>query len=79
VEPIKVKADTLRRSPSFAGLEKIVRKHGISIADEVQSGMGRSGKMFAFEHFDFHPDIITIAKVSRPACRWVSRWLAPRS
>src|SRR5437773_7768768 len=47
----------------FPTLEKIARKHGILlIADEVQCGMGRTGKMFAFEHFDFHPDIITIAK-----------------
>jgi len=45
------------------GLEKIARKHGILlVADEVQCGMGRSGKMFAFEHFDFHPDIVAIAK-----------------
>jgi len=45
------------------GLEKIARKHGILlVADEVQSGMGRTGKMFAFEHFDFHPDIVAIAK-----------------
>jgi 4-aminobutyrate aminotransferase len=44
-------------------LEKIARKHGILlIADEVQCGMGRTGKWFAFEHFDFHPDIIAIAK-----------------
>lgn len=48
----------------LAGLERIARKHGILIiADEVQSGMGRTGKMFAFEHFhDFHPDIIALAK-----------------
>ena len=32
------------------------------VADEVQSGMGRTGKMFASEHFDIIPDIITIAK-----------------
>jgi len=44
-------------------LERIARKHGILlVADEVQSGMGRTGKMFAFEHFDFHPDIVAIAK-----------------
>ena len=47
----------------FPTLEKIARKHGILlIADEVQCGMGRTGKMFAFEHFDFHPDIVAIAK-----------------
>jgi 4-aminobutyrate aminotransferase len=50
--------------PEFLpALERIARKHGILlIADEVQCGMGRTGKMFAFEHFDFHPDIIAIAK-----------------
>ncbi len=34
----------------------------ILIADEVQSGFGRSGKFFAFQHHDIQPDIITIAK-----------------
>jgi len=47
----------------LTGIEKIARKYGILIiADEVQCGMGRTGKMFAFEHFDFHPDIVTLAK-----------------
>lgn len=32
------------------------------IADEVQSGLGRTGKFFSFEHFDINPDIVTIAK-----------------
>ncbi|HRN94285.1 MAG: aspartate aminotransferase family protein [Chitinophagales bacterium] len=32
------------------------------ILDEVQAGMGRTGKMFAFEHFDIQPDILTLAK-----------------
>jgi acetylornithine aminotransferase len=34
----------------------------VLIADEVQSGFGRSGKFFAFQHHDIQPDIITIAK-----------------
>jgi len=48
----------------LAGLERIARKHGIlMVADEVQCGMGRTGKMFAFEHFHgSHPDIIALAK-----------------
>src|SRR6185437_8970496 len=38
-------------------------KHGILlVADEVQCGMGRTGKMFASEHFGLQPDIITLAK-----------------
>lgn len=32
------------------------------IVDEIQSGMGRTGKMYAYEHYDIDPDIVTIAK-----------------
>ncbi len=45
------------------GLRKICDDNGILlIADEIQSGMGRTGKMFAFEHVDVEPDLICIAK-----------------
>ncbi|HEX3557714.1 MAG TPA: acetyl ornithine aminotransferase family protein [Pyrinomonadaceae bacterium] len=45
------------------GLRRICDEHGILlIVDEVQSGMGRTGKMFACEHYDLKPDIITLAK-----------------
>ncbi|MGW8143885.1 MAG: aspartate aminotransferase family protein [Anaerolineales bacterium] len=45
------------------GLRKICDEHGILlIADEVQSGFGRTGKWFAFEHFNIEPDIIVVAK-----------------
>jgi len=44
-------------------LRELTKKHGILlIADEVQSGMGRTGKMFACEHFGIDADIVTIAK-----------------
>lgn len=47
----------------FAGLRDIASRHGILIiADEVQSGMGRTGRWWASEHFDLVPDILTIAK-----------------
>jgi 4-aminobutyrate aminotransferase len=47
----------------FVELNRISQKYGILlIADEVQSGMGRTGKMFAVEHFGCKPDIIAIAK-----------------
>ena len=64
VEPIQGEGGYVIPPPDFLPrLEKIARKYGILlVADEVQSGMGRSGKMFAFEHFDFHPDIVAIAK-----------------
>ncbi len=44
-------------------VEALCREHGIVlIADEVQSGFGRSGKFFAFQHHGIRPDIISIAK-----------------
>jgi len=47
----------------FAKLHAICKKHGILlIVDEVQSGMGRTGKIFAIEHWGIEPDIITSAK-----------------
>jgi 4-aminobutyrate aminotransferase/(S)-3-amino-2-methylpropionate transaminase len=47
----------------FPILREICDKHGIVlIADEVQSGIGRTGKFFAIEHYGVEPDIITTAK-----------------
>lgn len=44
-------------------LREITKKHGILlVADEVQSGMGRTGKMLAIEHFGVVPDIVCLAK-----------------
>jgi 4-aminobutyrate aminotransferase len=44
-------------------LQAICRQHGILlVADEVQSGMGRTGRMFALEHFGIDPDMIILAK-----------------
>lgn len=45
------------------GVRKICDEFGIMmICDEVMAGWGRTGKMFAFEHFDIKPDIVTFAK-----------------
>jgi 4-aminobutyrate aminotransferase / (S)-3-amino-2-methylpropionate transaminase / 5-aminovalerate transaminase len=45
------------------GLREIADEHGIVlIADEVQSGYGRTGKMFAIEHYGVEPDLIVVAK-----------------
>ena len=45
------------------GLRRIADEHGIVlVADEVQTGFGRTGRMFAMEHFGVEPDLITVAK-----------------
>ncbi|MCX6637653.1 MAG: acetyl ornithine aminotransferase family protein [Acidobacteria bacterium] len=47
----------------FDELRRLAAKHGILlVADEVQSGMGRTGRMWASDHFDFVPDILAVAK-----------------
>src|SRR5713101_5911685 len=47
----------------FREVKKILDQHGILfIADEVQSGFGRTGKMFAIEHYGVEPDILVTAK-----------------
>jgi len=44
-------------------IREICNKHGVlMICDEIQAGLGRTGKMFAFEHFDIVPDIVTMSK-----------------
>jgi 4-aminobutyrate aminotransferase len=47
----------------FSGLRDLADRYGILIiADEVQSGMGRTGKWWACDHFNFYPDILNVAK-----------------
>jgi 4-aminobutyrate aminotransferase len=58
-------------------LQEVARRHGILVVfDEVQSGMGRTGKMFAHQHFGVDPDIITLAKgiaSGLPLCATVAK------
>jgi len=64
VEPIQGEGGYVIAPDAFLrGLREITRRHGILlVADEVQSGMGRTGKMFAIEHTGVQPDIVAIAK-----------------
>ena len=64
VEPIQGEGGYLVPPPSFLrGLRRLCTQHGILlVCDEVQSGMGRTGKMFAVEHVGVEPDMITVAK-----------------
>ena len=47
----------------LAGLRELCDRHGwLLMLDEVQSGMGRTGKLFAFQHEGIRPDVMTLAK-----------------
>ena len=64
IEPVLGEGGYVVPPASFLkSLREIASKYGILvIADEVQSGFGRTGKWFGFNHFDLQPDIVTIAK-----------------
>jgi len=64
VEPIQGEGGYVVPPTSFLqGLRRICDQHHILlVCDEVQSGMGRTGRMFAVEHFGVEPDMITLAK-----------------
>jgi len=64
VEPIQGEGGYVVPPPVFIErLKELTKTHGIMfVADEVQSGMGRTGKMFAIEHFGVEPDILATAK-----------------
>ncbi|MDY3561622.1 acetyl ornithine aminotransferase family protein [Gemmata sp. JC673] len=64
VEPIQGEGGYHPMPPAcLTALRALCDKHGIMlVADEVQSGMGRTGKMFAVEHYGVEPDIICSAK-----------------
>jgi len=68
VEPIQGEGGYIVPPPDFfPALRKLCDKYGILlIADEVQSGMGRTGKWWAIENFGVEPDIITSAKGITP-------------
>ena len=63
-EPVSVSAGVAIPGPEYwPMLREICDRHGVLlIADEVINGFGRTGKMFAIEHFGVQPDIITLAK-----------------
>ena len=64
IEPIQGEGGYLPASKEFLlELQRICRKHGILlVCDEVQSGMGRTGKWWASDHAGIEPDILCVAK-----------------
>jgi 4-aminobutyrate aminotransferase/(S)-3-amino-2-methylpropionate transaminase len=64
VEPVQGESGFLPAPTGFLeGVRRICDEHGIvMVVDEVQTGFARTGKLFATEHFDVEPDLITVAK-----------------
>jgi ornithine--oxo-acid transaminase len=63
VEPIQGKGVNLPAPGYLAGAARLCKKHGaLFVADEVQSGLGRTGRFLAIEHDDVDPDLVLLAK-----------------
>lgn len=78
VEPIQGNGGIITPPPGyFKRVKEILDSYGIlMIVDEVQTGFGRTGKMFAIEHYDVEPDIMTVAKAlanGTPVGAFISR------
>jgi 4-aminobutyrate aminotransferase / (S)-3-amino-2-methylpropionate transaminase / 5-aminovalerate transaminase len=64
IEPVQGEGGFVVAPRDFmAGIRRICDEHGIVlVVDEVQTGFGRTGKMFAIEHYGVEPDLMTVAK-----------------
>jgi acetylornithine/succinyldiaminopimelate/putrescine aminotransferase len=63
VEPIQGKGVYMASPEYWKEAQELCRQHKtLLVLDEVQTGLGRTGKFFCFEHWDLEPDIITISK-----------------
>jgi acetylornithine/N-succinyldiaminopimelate aminotransferase len=64
VEPVQGEGGVIIPSQGYlAGLRELCDTHGwLLMVDEIQTGMGRTGKWFAFQHEGIQPDVITVAK-----------------
>lgn len=79
MEPIQGEGGYVAPHPKFLkGVREICDKHGILlIFDEIQSGFGRTGKMWASEHFDVVPDIMTTGKAIAGGLPMSCCWSTP--
>jgi ornithine--oxo-acid transaminase len=63
IETVQGKGCKTSETDFFMRAQELCRKYGtLLISDEVQSGLGRTGKMFGFQHWNLEPDIIALAK-----------------
>ena len=64
LEPVQGEGGFVVAPPEFVeGVRRLCDEHGIVfVADEVQTGFGRTGRMWGIDHYDVEPDLITVAK-----------------
>jgi ornithine--oxo-acid transaminase len=63
IETVQGKGCRSPKTDFFVRAQELCRRYGtLLISDEIQTGLGRTGKMFGFQHWNLEPDIITIAK-----------------
>jgi len=63
VEPVQGKGVNLPPAGYLEGAQELCRRYGtLFCVDEVQTGFGRTGKMFAYEHWGLEPDLVPVAK-----------------
>jgi ornithine--oxo-acid transaminase len=63
VEPVQGKGINLPPDGYLAGAQELCRRYGTLFGvDEVMTGLGRTGRMFAFQHWGLEPDLVTLAK-----------------
>jgi ornithine--oxo-acid transaminase len=63
VEPVQGKGVNIAPDGYLEGAQELCRRYGtLFCVDEVQTGFGRTGRMFAFEHWELEPDLVTVAK-----------------
>jgi acetylornithine/N-succinyldiaminopimelate aminotransferase len=64
MEPVQGEGGVVPLPADFvrAGRELCDRHNALLIVDEIQSGLGRTGKFYAFQHFGLKPDVVTLAK-----------------
>jgi len=64
LETVQAEGGVIPVDPAFLrAVRKLCDRHGLLlIIDEIQTGMGRTGKLFSYQHYDVEPDIFTLAK-----------------
>src|SRR5215213_566251 len=64
IEPVQGEGGFVVAQPEFVeGVRRLCDEHGIVfVVDEVQTGFGRTGRMWGIEHYDVEPDLVTVAK-----------------